>query len=230
MSNLSPALLRFGDVSVRLSVELGRTDMPLRDVLSLGQGSVVALNRLTDELLDITANGKVVAQGEVIAQDGKFALRIINLVGADPSAAGAAPPMPMAPGAPDLAASPRADMSTAMPGAAMPNPHPAAAATTPPAHEPPIQPQSFAPSPSQTTPSPASAADVANGLPAEAPNEEPEPQSDASTELASDKVTDDGDDLDDLLDSTLDELTGALDEIAPEDGGSAAGVDGDQTS
>ncbi|MEM7689029.1 MAG: flagellar motor switch protein FliN [Pseudomonadota bacterium] len=97
MSNLSPALLRFGDVSVRLSVELGRTDMPLRDVLSLGQGSVVALNRLTDELLDITANGKVVAQGEVIAQDGKFALRIVSLVGEDPSAASAAPPMPRAP-------------------------------------------------------------------------------------------------------------------------------------
>ncbi|MEM7701669.1 MAG: FliM/FliN family flagellar motor switch protein [Pseudomonadota bacterium] len=101
MSNLSPALLRFGDVSVRLSVELGRTDMPLRDVLSLAQGSVVGLNRLTDELLDITANGKVVAQGEVIAQSGKFALRIVNLVGEDPSA-----PLPMsaAPGIDSFAA------------------------------------------------------------------------------------------------------------------------------
>jgi flagellar motor switch protein FliN/FliY len=84
MTAFSPALHRFGDVSVRLSVELGRTDMPLRDVLSLGQGSVVALNRMTDELLDVTANGKVVAQGEVIAQDGKFALRIVNLVGEEP--------------------------------------------------------------------------------------------------------------------------------------------------
>ena len=91
MTDLSPALLRFGDVSVRLSVELGRTDMPLREVLSLGQGSVVTLNRLTDELLDITANGKVIAQGEVITQGGKFALRIVNLVGEDPSASFAAP-------------------------------------------------------------------------------------------------------------------------------------------
>lgn len=81
MSDFSPALHRFGDVSVRLSVELGRTDMPLRDVLALGQGSVVTLNRLTDELLDLTANGKVIAQGEVIAQDGKFALRIVSLAG-----------------------------------------------------------------------------------------------------------------------------------------------------
>lgn len=85
MTAFSPALHRFGDVSVRLSVELGRTEMPLRDVLSLGQGSVVALNRLTDELLDVTANGKVIAQGEVVAQDGKFALRIVNLVGEEPA-------------------------------------------------------------------------------------------------------------------------------------------------
>ncbi|MEO0589875.1 MAG: flagellar motor switch protein FliN [Pseudomonadota bacterium] len=86
MTDFSPALHRFGDVSVRLSVELGRADMPLRDVLALGQGSVVALSRLTDELLDITANGKVIAQGEVIAEDGKFALRIVSLAGAEPDA------------------------------------------------------------------------------------------------------------------------------------------------
>ncbi|MEO1729526.1 MAG: FliM/FliN family flagellar motor switch protein [Pseudomonadota bacterium] len=97
MSDFSPALHRFGDVSVRLSVELGRTDMALRDVLALGQGSVVALNRLTDELLDLTANGKVIAQGEVIAQDGKFALRIVSLAGdegASPMARTAPPPAP----------------------------------------------------------------------------------------------------------------------------------------
>lgn len=114
MSNLSPALMRFGDVSVRLSVELGRTDMPLRDVLSLGQGSVVPLNRLTDELLDVTANGKVIAQGEVIAEGGKFALRIVNLVGEDPSASSAAPPMPMAAGMPDFDA-PSAPQSDPVP-------------------------------------------------------------------------------------------------------------------
>ncbi|MEE4289274.1 MAG: FliM/FliN family flagellar motor switch protein [Erythrobacter sp.] len=94
MSDLSPALLRFGNVAVRLSVELGRVEMPLRDVLALGQGSVVPLNRLTDELLDITANGKVVAQGEVIAQDGRFAMRIVSLVGEEaPEAAWPPPPM-----------------------------------------------------------------------------------------------------------------------------------------
>lgn len=81
MNAINTALHRFGEVTVRLSVELGRTEMPLKEVLSLGEGSIVSLNRMTDELLDVTANGRVVARGEVIAQDGKFALRIVSLVG-----------------------------------------------------------------------------------------------------------------------------------------------------
>ena len=62
MSALNPAMHRFGDVTVRLSVELGRTEMALRNVLSLEQGSVVPLDRLTDELLDLTAHGQVIAR------------------------------------------------------------------------------------------------------------------------------------------------------------------------
>jgi flagellar motor switch protein FliN/FliY len=77
------AFARFGDVAVRLSVELGRTEMPLRDVLMLGEGSTVTLDRLTDELLDVTANGRVIARGEVVAEKGRFALRIVCLVGED---------------------------------------------------------------------------------------------------------------------------------------------------
>lgn len=87
MSAINSALHRFGEVTVKLSVELGRTDMPLKDVLALGEGSVVPLNRLTDELLDVTANGRVIARGEVIAQDGRFALRIVSLAGDAPSPA-----------------------------------------------------------------------------------------------------------------------------------------------
>jgi flagellar motor switch protein FliN/FliY len=81
MTGLQPALARFGDVSVRLSVELGRTEMSLRDVLALGEGSVVPLDRLTDELLEVTANGQVIARGEVVAENGRFALRIVTLAG-----------------------------------------------------------------------------------------------------------------------------------------------------
>lgn len=77
------AFSRFGDVAVRLSVELGRAEMPLRDVLTLGEGSTVTLDRLTDDLLDVTANGRVIARGEVVAEKGRFALRIVSLVGED---------------------------------------------------------------------------------------------------------------------------------------------------
>jgi flagellar motor switch protein FliN/FliY len=81
MNAFNPAMRRFGEVNVRLSVELGGTDMALRDVLALDAGSIVTLNRLTDELLDVTANGQVIARGEVVAQDGRFALRIVSLAG-----------------------------------------------------------------------------------------------------------------------------------------------------
>ncbi|MHA7820966.1 MAG: FliM/FliN family flagellar motor switch protein [Erythrobacter sp.] len=91
MTAINSAIHRFGEVTVRLSVELGRTEMPLKDVLAISEGSVVPLNRLTDELLDIAANGHVIARGEVIAQDGRFALRIVSLVGDPPSVAGSVP-------------------------------------------------------------------------------------------------------------------------------------------
>lgn len=93
MSEFNPSQFhRFGAVSVRLSVELGRTEMPLRDVLQLGEGSTVALERLTDELLDVTANGRVIARGEVVADKGRFALRIVHLVGEDGQDVPSAPP------------------------------------------------------------------------------------------------------------------------------------------
>ncbi len=67
------------DVDVRLSVELGRADMKLKDVLALGEESVVTLDRLTDELLEVFVNGTLIARGEVVAQGERFALRIVEL-------------------------------------------------------------------------------------------------------------------------------------------------------
>lgn len=67
------------DVDVRLSVELGRTAMKLKDVLALGEDSVVALDRLTDEPLDVLVNGTMIARGEIVAQGNRFALRILEL-------------------------------------------------------------------------------------------------------------------------------------------------------
>jgi len=121
------AFSRFGDVAVRLSVELGRTELPLRDVLMLGEGSTVALDRLTDELLDVTANGRVIARGEVVAEKGRFALRIVSLVGEDgkdvPPMPGAGPAAMPDHGAADDLAPPPVEAAPAVPA---PAPAPAA--------------------------------------------------------------------------------------------------------
>ena len=76
------------NVDVRVSVELGRTQMKLKEVLALGQDSVVPLDRLTDELLDIHVNGKAIARGEIVTVGNRFALRIVE-VGSDDGADGA---------------------------------------------------------------------------------------------------------------------------------------------
>lgn len=69
------------DIDVRLTVELGRAQMSLRDVLELAEDSVVMLERLTDEPLDVMVNGKLIARGEVVAEGNRFGLRILELVG-----------------------------------------------------------------------------------------------------------------------------------------------------
>ncbi len=126
MNAVQPAAFsRFGDVAVRLSVELGRAELPLRDVLTLGEGSTVTLDRLTDELLDVTANGRVIARGEVVAEKGRFALRIVSLVGEDgqdvPPPPGMAPPA-AATSAPAPAPASAADFTAPEPEAPAPAP------------------------------------------------------------------------------------------------------------
>lgn len=71
------------EVDVRLSVELGKVDMKLKDVLALGEDSVVMLDRLTDELLDVMVNGKLIARGEIVAEGNRFGLRIVEMAGSD---------------------------------------------------------------------------------------------------------------------------------------------------
>ncbi len=83
MNASTPGFGLIQDIDVRLTVELGRTDMALRDVLALGEESVVMLDRLTDEPLDVKVNGKLIARGEVVAEGNRFGLRIIELVGVD---------------------------------------------------------------------------------------------------------------------------------------------------
>ncbi|MEQ1639419.1 MAG: flagellar motor switch protein FliN [Novosphingobium sp.] len=69
------------EVDVRLSVELGRTEMKLKDVLALSEDSVVMLDRLTDELLDVLVNGTLIARGEIVAEGNRFGLRIVEMAG-----------------------------------------------------------------------------------------------------------------------------------------------------
>lgn len=73
------------DVDVKVTVELGRTTMQLRDVLGLVEDAVVPLDRQVDELLDVMVNGKRIAKGEVVTEGGRFALRIVSLDGEKPA-------------------------------------------------------------------------------------------------------------------------------------------------
>ena len=83
-------LSRLHDVSVELAVEVGRTRMTIREALALGPGSIVTLNRLAGEPVDLLVNGKVIAQGEVVVIDEEFGLRITDVV----SGPAAAVPVP----------------------------------------------------------------------------------------------------------------------------------------
>lgn len=84
---------RLCDVTVELSVEVGRTRMTLGQALALGPGSVVALNRSAREPVDLLVNGKQVARGEVVVIDDDFGLRItdVNELPEDEAAPAAAP-------------------------------------------------------------------------------------------------------------------------------------------
>ena len=87
------------EIDVRLTVELGRKNLPLREILALGEDSVVELDRLTDEPLDIMVNGRLIARGEVVAQGNRFAIRVLELVGASGEASSErrAPPISVSP-------------------------------------------------------------------------------------------------------------------------------------
>ena len=68
------------DVPLEFSVVLGRTKKTIKDVLAFGNGSVVELNKLADEPLEIYVNGKLIAQGEVVVINENFGIRITNIL------------------------------------------------------------------------------------------------------------------------------------------------------
>jgi flagellar motor switch protein FliN/FliY len=68
------------DVKMPIAIELGRTEMPISEILSLGPGSVVELDKLAGEPVDLLVNGKIVARGEVVVVDENFGVRITMLM------------------------------------------------------------------------------------------------------------------------------------------------------
>ena len=68
------------DVSLRVTVELGRTRMKLSQILELQHGSVVELDRLAGDPVDIFVNDRMVAHGEVVVVDDKFGVRITDMI------------------------------------------------------------------------------------------------------------------------------------------------------
>ncbi len=68
------------DVKVTLSMELGRTTLTIRELLQLSQGSVIELDRMVDEHMDVLVNGTLVAHGEVVVIDDKFGIRLTDVV------------------------------------------------------------------------------------------------------------------------------------------------------
>jgi flagellar motor switch protein FliN/FliY len=68
------------DIPVQLTVELGRTRIPIKHILQLAQGSVVELDAMAGEPMDVLVNGYLIAQGEVVVVNDKFGIRLTDIV------------------------------------------------------------------------------------------------------------------------------------------------------
>jgi flagellar motor switch protein FliN/FliY len=84
-------LARLHDVPVDLAVEIGRTRMTIGETLALGPGSIITLNRLAGEPVDLLVNGKPIARGEVVVIDEEFGLRVTEVVTGQRAVAEGAP-------------------------------------------------------------------------------------------------------------------------------------------
>lgn len=91
VSNHTGDLRRLSEVPVDLTVEMGRTRMTVGETLELHQGSIITLNRMAGEPVDLLVNGTAIARGEIVVIDEQFGLRITDILG---DIAGAATPGP----------------------------------------------------------------------------------------------------------------------------------------
>jgi flagellar motor switch protein FliN len=69
------------DVPVNLTIELGGTQLPMREVLQLNVGSVVQLDKPADAPVELSINGKLIARGEVVVIDNRFGVKITEIIG-----------------------------------------------------------------------------------------------------------------------------------------------------
>ena len=68
------------DIPLRVTVELGRTKMPVNELLNLGQGSVIELNKLAGEPMEVFVNDKLIARGEAVVVNEKFGIRLTDII------------------------------------------------------------------------------------------------------------------------------------------------------
>jgi len=68
------------DIPIRLSMEVGKTQISIRDLLKLNPGSVVELDKMVSEPMDIYVNGTLLAQGEMVMVNNKFAIRLTEII------------------------------------------------------------------------------------------------------------------------------------------------------
>ena len=80
----SPNLDIVLDVPVKLTVELGSCLLPMKEVLQLSVGSVVQLDKVADEPVQLSVNRKLVARGEVVVVENRFGIKITELIGSAP--------------------------------------------------------------------------------------------------------------------------------------------------
>jgi flagellar motor switch protein FliN/FliY len=76
------------DISLRVSVEVGSTSISIGEISRLAEGGVIELDRQANDLLDILANGTLVAKGEIVTVDGRYGIRIIDVVSSERRAKG----------------------------------------------------------------------------------------------------------------------------------------------
>ena len=68
------------DIAVEISVEIGRTRMPIGQLLSLSKGSIIELNKIAGESVDILVNGKLLGKGEIVVVNERLGVRIVEIV------------------------------------------------------------------------------------------------------------------------------------------------------